>query len=139
MIEVIQDFYFLLRQRYGIDTREKLILPWIITDMHTLCLFKVKARNLALRIHKVQMKLSTNMLKLKILIENLLRKLQMKFYYISCLGPFPPSVTHFGFTALNKYSANIFQCDHLNLGFKMTARMRAFRINPIWQHLKPFS
>ena len=35
-------------------------------------------------------------------------------------------------------SSNIFHCDHLNLGVKMTARM-AFRIYTIWPHLKPFS
>ena len=38
-----------------------------------------------------------------------------------------------------KSSANIFDCDHLNLGVKMTARMWAFRIYPIWPHLKPFN
>ena len=38
-----------------------------------------------------------------------------------------------------KSSSNIFDCDNLNLGVKMTARMRAFRIYPILPHLKPFS
>ena len=38
-----------------------------------------------------------------------------------------------------KSSSNIFHCDYLNLGVKMTARMRAFRIYPILPHLKPFS
>ena len=32
----------------------------------------------------------------------------------------------------------IFYCDHLNIGVKIMARMRAFRIYPIWPHLKPF-
>ena len=38
-----------------------------------------------------------------------------------------------------KSSSIYFHCDHLNLGVKMTARMRAFRIYPILPHLKPFS
>ena len=32
---------------------------------------------------------------------------------------------------VEKFSANIFHCDHLNLGVKMTARAIAFRIYPI--------
>ena len=37
-----------------------------------------------------------------------------------------------------KSSTNIFDSNNLNLGVKMTARMRAFRIYPILPHLKPF-
>ena len=44
-----------------------------------------------------------------------------------------------GSQCLKRSSANIFHCDHLNLGVKTTARMRAFRIYHIWPHLKPFS
>ena len=88
-------------------------------------------KNLALRVSHWIHKILKNMLKLKRAIKNPLRKLQLKFYYISCLEGSPPTEAHFGF--------KIVQWDHLNLGVKMTARMRDFRIFPFWQPLKPFS
>ena len=63
----------------------------------------------------------------------------MVIFLVGFLRGSPPNGAHFVFAASNKSSSYFVLYDLLNLGVKMTARLKSFGIYTIWPQLKPFS
>ena len=62
-----------------------------------------------------------------------------RFLYELCVGHVPASHAHKRSIAFKNVQRQHFKSKSLDLGFKLTAIIRTFRIYHLWPHLMPFS